>query len=97
MSGLTKKLASLGAHGRYPANMERDLFRVLKLPVDPYHVELPTRCQSNRQDVVLTRVPILLPHEMYHYLYDAWLSIMFPFCFFLFLILIKSSWCTVQS
>ena len=72
MSGLTQKLASLGAYGRYPNNIERDLFRVLELPISPYYVELPTRSQSNREDVILTRVPMLLPHELYHYLYDPW-------------------------
>lgn len=34
-SELTKKLAGIGSHGRYPNNAERDLFRILQLPVDP--------------------------------------------------------------
>lgn len=71
MSGLTQKLATLGASGKCPQNIERDLFRVLKLPVEPFYIQLPTRCQSNREDVILTRVPMLLPHEMYHYLFES--------------------------
>ena len=33
-SELTKKLAGIGSHGRHPQNAERDLFRVLDLPID---------------------------------------------------------------
>lgn len=79
MSGLTKKLAGLGAGGRYPGNIERDLYRVLNLPIAPYYVELPTRCQNNRESIVLSRIPMLLPHELYHYLFEPWrlISLMF--------------------
>ena len=75
MSTLTQKLARLGASGKHPNNVERDLFRVLDLPVAPFYVLLPTKCQSNRKDVVLTRVPVLLPHQVYHYMFEAWLYI----------------------
>ena len=34
-SQLTKKLASIGSRGRHPQNAERDLFRVLQLPLEP--------------------------------------------------------------
>ena len=32
-SDLTKGIARLGSNGKYPANMERDLYRLLKLPL----------------------------------------------------------------
>ena len=70
MSNLTQKLASLGNHGKHKQNIERDLFRVLNLPVSPYYVELPLRSQLNRAEVVLERVPMLLPHELYHYMFE---------------------------
>lgn len=74
MSTLTQKLATLGCSGRYPSNIERDLFRVLEVPVAPFFVKLPTRAQSNREDIELTRIPMLLPHEMYHYLFEPWMK-----------------------
>ena len=79
VSTLTRKLASLGSHGKYPNNLERDLFRALDLPIAPYHVELPVRCQINREDVVLKRIPLLLPHQLYHYLFETWLCYVFLF------------------
>lgn len=75
MHPLTRKLARLGCSGKYPANIERDLFRALNLPVQPFYVEVPVRCSTNREDVVLKHIPILLPHEMYHYLFEPRLSI----------------------
>ena len=33
-SDVTKRLARLGASGRYPGNCERDLWRALELPLD---------------------------------------------------------------
>ena len=70
MSPLTQKLASLGCHGKYPANIERDLYKTLQLPVAPYWIEVPVRSQTNREDIEVKRIPMLLPHEMYHYLFD---------------------------
>ena len=32
-SGLTKQIAKIGTNGKYPNNCERDLFRVLDLPI----------------------------------------------------------------
>ena len=37
VSELTKKLASTGAYGRHPQNIERDVFRALQLPLDPWN------------------------------------------------------------
>ena len=70
MSRLTEKLARLGNSGKYPNNIERDLYRVLHLPITPYYVEVPIWCQSNRRDIKTKRIPILLPHELYHYLFE---------------------------
>ena len=47
VSTLTRKLASLGSHGKFPNNLERHLFRALELPIAPFYVDLPVRCQSN--------------------------------------------------
>jgi len=74
MSTLTQKLAKLGCSGRYPSNIERDLFRLLELPISPYFVEMPVRSQANREDIILKRLPMLLPHELYHYLFVPRLS-----------------------
>jgi hypothetical protein len=71
VSTLTRKLASLGCKGKYPNNVERDLFRALEVPVAPYYVEVPTRCQTDREKVVLKRIPLLLPHQLYHYMFEA--------------------------
>ena len=71
MSPLTRRLARLGAHGRYPNNIERDLFRVLELPVPVHHVEIPVKDAATRSNIVVMRAPILLPHEIYHYLFEA--------------------------
>lgn len=35
-SGLTKRIAGIGKGGAYPGNCERDLYRVLDLPLEPY-------------------------------------------------------------
>ena len=32
-SQVTRAIAKIGSHGRFPGNAERDLFRVLSLPV----------------------------------------------------------------
>lgn len=71
MSPLTQKLARLGCSGKFPNNVERDLFRALQLPVAPFFIKVPTRSPNNRADIELTRIPILLPHQMYHFLFDA--------------------------
>jgi len=71
MSTLTQKLARLGCSGKYPANIERDLYAALHLPVSPYWLEVPARSQVNREDVEMRRIPLLLPHEMYHYLFES--------------------------
>ena len=42
-----------------------------ELPIAPFYVDLPVRCQSNREDIVLKRMPLLLPHQLYHYLFDT--------------------------
>ena len=71
MSPLTHKFAALGAHGRYPSNIERDLCNLLRLPVAPLWVEVPIRSSSDRSTLELMKVPMLLPHEVYHYLYET--------------------------
>lgn len=70
MSPLTQKLSKLGCCGKFPANIERDLYRVLELPVAPYWLDVPARSQRDRQAIEIKRIPLLLPHEMYHYLFD---------------------------
>ena len=70
VSTLTRNLAKLGSSGEYPNNIERDLYRVLHLPIAPYYVVLRRRCLSNREDIELKRIPLLLPHELYHYMFE---------------------------
>lgn len=85
MSTLTQKLARLGSSGKFPNNVERDLFRLLKLPVFPYYVKLPTRSSSNRSDLELREIPLLLPHQVYHFLFEPVLNLISVFvCFALF-------------
>ena len=37
-SSMTRAIAQLDCHGRYPANCERDLFRLLDLPIASSHL-----------------------------------------------------------
>ena len=40
-STLTRRIAGIGSKGRYPGNCERDLFRVLNLPLETWCTNLP--------------------------------------------------------
>ena len=64
-----------------PANIERDLYTTLKLPVTPYWIEVPIRDPVDRTGLKMKRIPLLLPHEMYHYLFESWLGIVMRFMF----------------
>lgn len=72
-SSMTRAIAQLGCHGRYPANCERDLFRLLDLPIEPFFIKIPVRDRSKvpgaSRRVVQLRVPIILPHEILHYMF----------------------------
>ena len=71
LSPLTTKLARLGSSGKYPGNVERDLHRALELPIPVYWVEAPVRSLVDRRSVETAWLPMLLPHQIYHYLFDA--------------------------
>ena len=73
LSNLTHKFAALGAHGRFPNNIERDLSNILKLPISPIWIDIPIRSPEDRSTLQLMKVPILLPHEVYHYLHEPWI------------------------
>ncbi|CAK9095361.1 unnamed protein product [Durusdinium trenchii] len=45
-SQLTKKLARIGGAGAFPQNAERDLFRILELPIEPVFITVPIRDRS---------------------------------------------------
>ena len=69
LSPLTHKFANLGTAGKHPSNIERDLSSLLRLPVTPIWVEIPVRSAVDRSTLEVMKVPVLLPHEVYHYLY----------------------------
>ena len=71
MSELTCKFAKLGSSGKFPNNIERDLSNMLKLPVSALWISIPTKDLETRSKVTTMKVPILLPHEVYHYLYAS--------------------------
>ena len=65
-------LASLGSLGKYPSNIERDLFRrnrrQMGLSVELYAVEVPSSHRSGQ-----TTVDVLISHELW-----AWLWRVYP-------------------
>ncbi len=71
MSPLTQKLARLGSSGKHPGNIERDLHHALQLPIPFFWVDIPVRSDLDRNTVELASLPILLPHQVYHYLFEA--------------------------
>lgn len=86
MSELTLKFAKLGSCGKFPNNIERDLSNLLQLPLNPLWVQLPIRDPSSRNKIILEKFPILLPHQIYHWLHDTWSCLsnlqFFLFCWF---------------
>jgi hypothetical protein len=70
LSPLTHRFAALGAHGKFPNNIERDLATLLQLPVSPIWITIPVRSPTNRETLETMKVPVLLPHEIYNYLYE---------------------------
>ena len=46
LSELTTKISRLGCRGKYKNNIERDLCRVLEIPVQPLWVEIPVRSEE---------------------------------------------------
>lgn len=73
-------MACLGASGKFPNNVERDLANLLHIPIQPYWIQVPVKDPSTRKEVTSMRCPILLPHEVYHYLYEPSLGLMHSFC-----------------
>lgn len=71
MSPLTVKFARLGSCGKFPNNIERDLGNLLQVPVHPLWVELPIRDPASRNKIITEKFPIMLPHEIYHWLHDT--------------------------
>ena len=83
MSELTCRFARLGSSGKFPNNIERDISNLLKLPVTPLWITIPAKDQETRSKVTTMKVPILLPHQLYHYLYASCLwfrEVVFFFC-----------------
>ena len=70
LSPLTQKIAKIGSGGKYPGNVERDLHNVLNLPIPIYWLELPLRSLVDRKSLETAWVPMMLPHQIYHYLFD---------------------------
>ena len=75
LSPLTEKLAKLGSYGKYPGNVERDLHNALKLPIPIYWVELPVRSLVDRKSLETAWLPMMLPHQIYQYLFDPLLNL----------------------
>lgn len=69
LSELTHRIARIGARGKYPNNCERDLNALLKLPVEPFWITVPVRDPETRASVTALKVPLLLPHQLYGYLF----------------------------
>ena len=69
-----KCIASLGAFGKFESNSERDLRRWLTdaygLTLRPYVVNVPL-VNKRRLGLTMTKVPLLLPHEIFGQLYAA--------------------------
>lgn len=87
LSELTHRMARLGASGKFPNNVERDLANLLQIPIQPYWIQIPVKDPSTRKEVTSMRCPILLPHEVYHYLYEPSLGLMHSFCSCFFVLL----------
>ena len=75
LSELTTKISRLGCRGKYKNNIERDLCRVLEIPVQALWVEIPVRSEHNRKDVALKKFPVICPHLLYDYLHAPQRSI----------------------
>lgn len=71
LSPLTERMARLGASGRHPQNIERDLCKLLQLPLVPFWITIPVRAPDNRQTLTSLKMPVILPHELYHYLFES--------------------------
>ena len=71
LSELTIKMSKLGKSGKYPNNIERDLSNLLRLPLDPFYVTIPVRDPECRSKVTSMVVPMLLPHQLFHFLHVA--------------------------
>lgn len=72
---MTHRFAALGSHGRYPNNCERDLSKLLQLPVSPLWINVPIRDPADRSSLTSSKCPVLLPHEVYHYLFETWICL----------------------
>ena len=69
LSDLTSRMARLGCSGKYPGNIERDLCTLLEIPIQSIWLEIPVRCEKNRKDVELKKLPVICPHLLYEYLH----------------------------
>lgn len=78
LSELTQRMARLGAGGKFPNNVERDLANLLQVPIQPYWIQIPVK-DATRKEVTSMRCPTLLPHEVYHYLYEPSLGLTVSF------------------
>jgi hypothetical protein len=70
LSPFTEKIAKLGACGKYPGNVERDLHNALEIPIPIYWLELPVRSLVDRKTLETAWLPMMLPHQIYHYLFE---------------------------
>lgn len=69
LSELTTRMARLGCYGKYPGNIERDLCTLLEIPIQSLWLEIPVRCEQNRRDIELKKLPVICPHLLYEYLH----------------------------
>lgn len=65
------RLAAAGSHGRHPRNILRDIMRFQRGASDfpePHCVRVPAVDARTPNVTVETNVPVLLPHEVFHYI-----------------------------
>ena len=83
-SPLVASLGALGCHGRYPSNIERDLFTHVArsfnnsatFPLGVCKVPVP-HLNLDHHGLHVSDVLVLLPHELWAYIYEAKPSIWF--------------------
>ena len=71
-----KSLANLGARGKWPGNCSRDLERLISrkgINLEPYFVKVPFR-ENGSLGVRILPVAVLLPHEVFAFLWEAGLG-----------------------
>ena len=65
-SKVTKSIANIATHGQHPQNAERDLFRLLSLPCEPWHIYSfwSYFCFRKRKDTIILKHRNPLHHQI---------------------------------